>query len=200
MRLVNLLLLWAILPAHAAPLFLPEGVIDAPTPQRLSVCHAHDCKEIVTLAFSDELWRGLTSLFAPPPTDAAEERRRIAEAIGRIERFVGPLTGTAGDRGGSFTGLGAGGQMDCIDESTNTTTYLTLLAGAGLLRHHRVEPRATRGFFLFGWPHTSAVIRETGTERAFAVDSWFHDNGVPPEIVPLERWRDGYDPGKAKAQ
>ena len=194
MRLVNLLLLWAILPAHAAPLFLPEGVIDAPTPQRLSVCHAHDCKEIVTLAFSDAQWHEVTAPLREPAADAAEERRRLGEAIGRIERIVGPLTGTAGDQGGTFGGLGAGGQMDCVDESTNSTTYLTLFARAGLLRHHRVEPRATRGFFLFGWPHTSAVIRETTSERRFAVDSWFHANGVPPEVVPLERWRDGYDP------
>ena len=49
-------------------------------------------------------------------------------------------------------------QMDCIDESTNSTTYLRILAGAGLLRWHRVEARVTRGFFIFGWPHTTRDI------------------------------------------
>jgi hypothetical protein len=26
------------------------------------------------------------------------------------------------------------------------------------------------------------------------VDSWFHANGVPPEVVDLDRWRQGYTP------
>lgn len=52
----------------------------------------------------------------------------------------------------------------------------------------------TRGFILLGWPHTTAVISETVSGRRFAVDSWFHDNGQPPEIVALDIWRWGWSP------
>ena len=48
--------------------------------------------------------------------------------------------------GGSFEGvLKSGNQMDCIDESTNTTTYLNMMAKDGLLHFHSVEPTADTG-------------------------------------------------------
>ena len=193
-RRANALLLWMTTTVAQAQLFLPEGVISDPTPERFSVCHAHDCKEIETLGLSSGQWEQISAPLRPVTPTAAEERTRLGEAIARMEHVIGPLTGTEHDQGGSFSGLGAGGQMDCIDESVNTTTYLTLFQRAGLLRHHQIEPRATRGFFLFGWPHTSAVIRERGSDARFAVDSWFHDNGTAPEILPLDQWRSGYSP------
>lgn len=110
------------------------------------------------------------------------------------------MTGTWRDKGGTFNG--GEGQMDCIDESINTTLYLTMLQKFGLMRLHRVEDRATRGWFLAGWPHTTAVIseiamnRENGTYRLWAVDSWFLDNGEPPFILPLETWKAGWEPIK----
>ncbi len=63
--------------------------------------------------------------------------------------------------------------MNCIDESTNTTTYLRLFVQGGLMRWHTVEDRATRGWFLFGLPHTTAVMRERASKLRYAVDSWF---------------------------
>ena len=94
-----------------------------------------------------------------------------------------------------MAGFGRSGQLDCIDESTNTTTYLRLLDQAGLLRHHRVVERATRFGLFVGMPHSTAVIEELDSGNRFAVDSWFHDNGQPPHIVRLEDWRAGLDPG-----
>ena len=74
---------------------------------------------------------------------------------------------------------------------------LRILVKTGLLRWHRVEDRVTRGFFLFGWPHTTAVVSDQTTGRKWAVDSWFFANGVPPVIVPLEQWQQvRWRPGK----
>ncbi|MCP3866933.1 MAG: hypothetical protein GY703_02315 [Gammaproteobacteria bacterium] len=84
--------------------------------------------------------------------------------------------------------------MDCIDESTNTTNYLAMMQKDRLLKWHRLEDRSTRGFFIFGMPHTTAVINDRSTGLMWAVDSWFHDNGVPPEILPLDQWRGGWEP------
>jgi hypothetical protein len=64
------------------------------------------------------------------------------------------------------------------------------------MRHHRVDQRATRGWFILGWPHTTAVVSETGSDVQWAVDSWFLDNGEPPFILPLDVWRNGWEPEK----
>ncbi|MBI3343435.1 MAG: hypothetical protein HY028_00920 [Gammaproteobacteria bacterium] len=176
-----------------ADTFVRPDIITDPTPARFSVCSEHTCKRVTVVGLQPEQWQRERRLFLPPPLDAVQERERIAQAIALMEAMVGPLTGTEQDKGRNFQGVGIEGQMDCIDESTNTTTYLTMLLKDGLLKWHSVEDRATRGFFIFGWPHTTAVIREAGSDALFAVDSWFLDNGQPPYIQKLEDWRDKKD-------
>ena len=171
----------------------PE-VITAPTSAHFSVCHGYSCRNIATEALDDAQLHTLELLFDKNPVDAATERRQLATAIATMEIWVGAHTGTDKDLGGTFPGAGRAGQMDCIDESTNTTTYLKLFAAQGWLRNHSVEPRMARGFIPLSWPHTSAVIRELGTNQRYAVDSWFLDNGQVPFIVPLEIWKDGWKP------
>ena len=163
-------------------------------PESFQVCYGGSCDQVVTTGLSPDEWLGVVNAMTPTAPDPQTERRQLAEAIAVFERLVGPRTGTAGDLGRTFGAFGKSGQMDCIDEATNTSAYLRIMAAAGLLRWHRVEATATRGFILLGWPHTTAVISETVSGRRFAVDSWFHDNGQPPEIVALDIWRWGWSP------
>ncbi|MCB1555996.1 MAG: hypothetical protein KDJ15_01650, partial [Alphaproteobacteria bacterium] len=144
-------------------------------------------------------WESIAALF-PAQRDAARERSAIARAIGRFEEIVGARNGTSADKSGTFAGTGKTGQHDCIDESTNTTMYLTLLEKEGILRFHGVSgPLSRTPFTTLGqgklWPHQTAVIREIADGKSYAVDSWFHDNGHPAEIVPLATWRAGWAPG-----
>ncbi len=194
--------LGCLLPAPAAgDSFVSEAVITDPRPARFSVCYGHSCAQVQQVALPAEQWREVAALFRPPSPEAADERRRIARAIARLETLVGTLTGTDKDKGGNWDGwLSGGSQMDCIDESTNTTSYLRMLARDGLLRWHTVEDRATRGWFLFGWPHTTAVIRDTRSDRLYAVDAWFHDNGQPPVIQSLDDWRNKRPPPSGDGQ
>lgn len=180
--------------AHADT-FVREDIITEPTPAAYSLCYDHGCASLATLSLTPGQWASVRRLFRGPVPDPAVERARIAQAIARLESLSGRMTGTDRDRGGDLKGLGEPGQMDCIDESINTTTYLRMLESARLLRWHRVEDRATRGWFIRGWPHTTAVIRETRSGERYAVDSWFEDNGQPPHIVPLRQWQDGWEPG-----
>jgi hypothetical protein len=191
-----IVLAWAM-PARG-DVFPSEDVIVDPTPDHFSVCHEHGCQQVDTVALPSQQWQAVTQLFRAPAGTPAEERARIRQAIAQMETFAGALTGTSGDKGGDLKGLGLPGQMDCIDESVNTTTYLRLLARNGLLKWHTVEDRATRGWFIFGWPHTTAVIRDTTDKRDYVVDSWFLDNGKPPYILPLEQWRAGWKPPAEK--
>lgn len=177
-----------------ADTFTSDEVITDPRPERFSVCSDHGCARVTVVGLAPWQWQAVRAVFRRGQRDAAAERERIREAVSLMEYITGPLAGTAGDRGGDLPGLGLPGQMDCIDEATNTTLYLVMLKNQGLLKFHAVEDRASRGFFAGGWPHTTAVIRETASGSLFAVDSWFLDNGKPPFIVPLDAWRAGWTP------
>jgi hypothetical protein len=191
-------LLLAFLPAGvpAASYFMPVDKISAPTPQRYTVCYDHSCTTVVTDSLTREEWDVVSKPLQHPAATAAQERQALARSIAAFEDVVGRHTGTWRDKGGNLTGFGQPGQLDCIDESTNTTTYLRLLERAGLLRWHRVLERSTRFGLFIGMPHTTAVIEETASGERYAVDSWFRDNGQPPYIAKLEVWKAGGGPDK----
>lgn len=180
--------------AGHADVFVRDDIITDPSPGNFSVCYDHHCASLDNLSLPPKEWRLVRRLFALQSANPVIERKQIAQAIAHLEQITGRKTGASNDKGGDFKGLGQPGQMDCIDESINTTTYLKMLEAGGLMRWHTVEDRATRGWFLRGWPHTTAVIRDTRSGQLYAVDSWFLDNGKPPFIVPLEKWKDGWDP------
>jgi hypothetical protein len=190
------LLTWCA--AGRADVFVRDDIITDPTPEMMTICHGNGCQNLGYVTLSPQQWRELTGTFHPLAKNPDEERERLRRAIALLERFVGAATGTWQDKGGTFNG--GDGQMDCIDESINTTLYLTLFHKYGLMRHHRVEDRATRGWFLGGWPHTTAVVQEFDAAdkaergKLWAVDSWFLDNGEPPFILPLETWKSGWEP------
>jgi len=181
---------------YTADVFVRSDIVTEPAPGNFSVCHAGTCAIVTQAGLDDGQWQQIAAVFPVPARDAREERARIAEAIARFETVVGVIADTSDDRAGNQRGNQWWSQMDCIDESTNSTTYLRILARAGLLQWHRVEARVTRGYFLFGWPHTTAVVSELGTGAKWVVDSWFHGNGRPPEIVPLDLWKTGWRPEK----
>ncbi len=191
----SLLILLCLTGNATADVFVRDDIITTPRPDAFSICYGHTCAEVVQLRLEPAQWERIRNLFLPPPASAEEERARIAHAIALLEIMTGGLANTANDKGGNLDGLFTeGNQLDCIDESTNSTTYLRMLAAEGLLRRHSVQDRATRGYFLFGWPHSTAVIRDLSAQDDYAVDSWFYYNGAPPAIVPLSTWQDGWEP------
>lgn len=185
-------------PAARAQTVWRTEPIEDPAWERFSVCFDNGCASIVEVGLSDAQQDAIRGILLPVAADAAAERERLRAAIAQMERFVGELTGTSRDLGGTFNFV-SDRQMDCIDESTNTRSYLMLFRRYGLMRHHEVDEPATRGWVIFGWPHTTAVMRETATGARWAVDSWFLDNGEPPFILPLQVWRRGWKPGDPQA-
>jgi hypothetical protein len=179
---------------QAASYFMTVDKITEPTRDRYTVCFDHSCTTVVTDSLTQDEWKMATQALRKPAATAADERRAIALSIAVFEEIVGRHTGTFRDKGGNLRGFGQPGQLDCIDESTNTTTYLRLLEHAGLLRWHRVLEPSTRFGLFVGMPHTTAVIEDTGTGDRYAVDSWFRDNGQPPYIAKLVIWKAGSVP------
>ena len=168
--------------------------IEYPSPERFSICYGHTCRYIVDVNLSETEWRSIEKIFQNSDKSPAQEREQIQQAIGILEIIVGEKTNTSADRGGNFDGFGYQGQMDCVDESTNTTVYLTMLQNRGLMKLHQVSSRTSRGIFSLQAPHFTAVIRENESDNKFAVDSWFLENGKPPFIVPLAEWKVGWEP------
>ena len=82
-------------------------------------------------------------------------------------------------------------QQDCVDEATNTTSYMTLLQSKGLIKHHTVgTPFAKENYLrgVAGWTHWTAVLLEKSNKQKWAVDSWIYANGENPAIVKAEEW------------
>jgi len=168
--------------------------IAQPVASEFSICYGHTCQNFAHVSLDKEEWDIIRQFFDPPAGSPQQEREQIRIAVGMLEHIVGKKTGTANDKGENFQGLGLEGQMDCVDESTNITVYLTMLQGDGLLRWHVVDHRTSRGISSFQVPHFTAVIRDIENGIRYAVDSWFLDNGEPPFVLPLTIWENGWKP------
>ena len=154
----------------------------------LSICFDFGCKSRQEVYIHTPEWRAVEKLLTQSES-AAEERARIAKAIAYMERIVGSMSPTGRDRGGNaFPAGDASGQMDCIDESTNTTSYLSLFQERGLLKWHRVIDPVYRAPQILD-QHWAARIENLSTGEQFAVDSWFEDNGSPAYVQEVEAWR-----------
>jgi hypothetical protein len=154
----------------------------------LNICYNYGCKQQAQFTPSASDWRRVVSLFDPPPSSPERERTAIRRAVAELESIAGMYTPVRRDRGGNPIEAEWPGQLDCIDESRNTTTYLLELERAGLLRWHTVGERVYRAPHLFD-EHWSAQIRETASGQRYAVDSWTRDNGYPPYVQTLAEWK-----------
>ena len=172
-----------------------RDIISKPTLDAFSVCFNHSCQTVETHSITRPEWQHFITPLETPSESAEKERDAVAAAIAIMEEIVGSKTGTGQDLGENLRGIMKTGQMDCIDESTNTTTYLYMLEQAGYLKWHTLVDRSTRFGIFVGMPHTTAVIEDINTHTRYAVDSWFFNNGIPPAIIKLSAWKKGWDPG-----
>jgi hypothetical protein len=169
--------------------------VDAPkTNNRVAVCSAYGCKKQTSFTFTQADIGDIQKVMKKAAKDKSppEERRAIAYAIGWMENRVGKAIGTGKDRPGmDFNASGDATQQDCVDEATNTTSYLMVLANNGLMKHHTVgtpfsKDQLWRG--VAGWTHWTAVIKENASGQKWAVDSWIYANGENPAIVETNKW------------
>jgi len=166
-----------------------------PTLEQFTVCHDYGCASRTVVQLHAEEWQEIRAVFEPPPADAAEERKRIAAAIAKLEVMAGKRAGTLGDKGGTLNAIAKPGQQDCVDEAVNGTTYMVLMETDGLIKLHKAQSVAWRGS-LFGkvLPHVTPVTAEIASGDLWAVDTSFYDNGEEPVIMPLKEWLAGWEP------
>lgn len=175
--------------------YLASKRIPPATVEQFPHCYGYGCPSHFLVQLNKKDYARIQKIFKPASKNAEQERRRLETAIGEFEKIVGPLTGTDRDVGDTFKKTGEG-QLDCVDESTNTTIYLDLLRQKGLLKFHDIEQPQIRLPFVGGgfWVHQTAVIRDKETGERYAIDSWFDDNGYPAYVVPFNAWKHGWKP------
>jgi len=196
--------LWRLLGAIAgglSTLSATAGEVVKSPGERVTICFNYGCLSTATMHYDEARLRQIRNLLHGAQ-GAAEERARLAEAIGRLLGWAGEQTPIAADRGGNYADDGVYGKMDCIDHSTTTTRLLRMLERRGALRWHRVLEPEVRTRLIFD--HWTAVIEEVPrspyrddsplAQPRFAVDSWFNDNGRPAVIQPLDDWKDWEGP------
>ena len=155
-----------------------------PQGDTVTVCHAYGCKAQTSFTFSQSDIGEISSLMQRVRrTDSPrEERRAIAYAVGWMERRVAQAVGTASDRPSmDFAGSGDKSQQDCVDEATNTTSYLLVLNRHGLIQHHAVQPPFAKDDFS-RWTHWAALITVKESGESFAIDSSGSTNGENPTV------------------
>lgn len=167
----------------------------------ITICHGFGCRYQESISVSDREWSQIKAFFREPAETPAEEREQIRKASGWFEVIAGRYTPIHLDRGKNdrlkAEKVKSGksehvestvGQMDCIDESRNMTTYLTVMEQAGLFQHHRVVERALRRSAFD--QHYAGQIEEIETGERWVVDSWFYDYGSLPYVEKAEEWHD----------
>lgn len=162
----------------------------APTATTIYVCHAFGCSLKYGFRFTKKDLDKLKRILSAGSRSPEAERKAIGNAVVWFEKRVGPIIGSDKDKGGlDMQNAGVPGQMDCIDESSNTTSLISFAQNHGFLKYHKVQSPVARGFFLDGrYPHATAVVLEKESGKRYAVDSWIYDNGVFPKIKLLEAW------------
>jgi hypothetical protein len=161
------------------------------SPPPFEACTDYHCDILKPVTLRPDEWREIRGLFSATRS-AVEERQQIRAAIARFEQLVGEQTDNWRDLPENDGEGSESGQLDCIAESINTTTYLQLMARDNLLKWHRVEERQRRNPWLFNI-HWTATLMDIRTRQQYAVDSWFFANGQAPVIQPIEAWLSGQD-------
>jgi hypothetical protein len=165
------------------------GAMTVPNASNIYVCHGFDCSYKTRLDLGATDGARFTDIMAGGAASPEAERAAVSKAVQYYEERAGQAIGIK-DAGKSHIGQSRErGQMDCIDESTNTRSLLRYLSERQLLKHHSVEYNVSRGLFVDGrYPHSTAVLRDKAGKR-WAVDSWYEPMGGPPDIMALSEWQ-----------
>jgi hypothetical protein len=172
--------------AGASPV---AAAVAVTTPELITICHGYGCsfRSKLTLGPADGArFRSIMHAGAGSPK---AERTAISRAVQYFEQRSFEIIGVRDKPKAEFGASHIRGQMDCVDESTNTRALLLYLAERGLLKFHKVGRNVSRGMFLDGrYPHFTAIVIDPGGTK-WVVDSWYAPTGGAPDIFPYSQWK-----------
>jgi len=177
----------------------PEYVIDTDGAVTLRICFDWSCARRQTLTFTSHDMDVLKERMATCSGTTLHDRlQRVRIGIWQMELLAQkyqPLL--ANDRAINDSEADVWGRMDCVDNSSNTTTYLHILQDIGELGGWKVSSPIVRNRFDVSAVHWTAVLIDTESELPWSVDSWYRPNGHLPIVMPLRSWLDekkGWEP------
>jgi len=169
----------------------PQYRIEADGSVVLRLCFNSSCARTEMLTFSAADMEKVKGQLTYCPGQIMYDRlQRVRIAVWQMEVLAqkyAPLL--VNDREVNDREYGVDGRMDCVDNASNTTTYLTILTDLGQLPSWRVEAPSVRKPLDFNSVHWTAVLKDEVTSEKWAVDSWFRPNGHLPIVLPLNHWK-----------
>ncbi len=158
--------------------------------RQVNICSGFGCIYKQTLLFDEEDMAHMRTVMQNGAETPESERRSISELVAWKERLAQKKLRMRQDTRLSYQrDAGIRGQMDCVDESSNTFAFLKFLQGEGLLRHHKAKRVAERGFLFDGrYPHRTAVVTDSAG-REWVVDSWKKNGGEEPQVTTYAKWK-----------
>ena len=157
--------------------------VKIPVERRLRICSAYGCRSQAEVTLSADSIAEFRKLYAEKVSDAQTERHFFRTAIARIEAATAKAAGVQNDRPSlDFSGSGDPGQLDCVDEATNSTSFLLVLGTYGMVKHHTVRKPIWKGG-LTKWTHYAALIKDNKTGVEYAIDSGIGRTGQEPLII-----------------
>ena len=119
-----------------------------------------------------------------------EQLQRIRIGIWQMETLAEKhLPMLANDEGENEKDRDLVGRTDCVDNSTNTRTYLHVLMELGEITGWSIESPEIRNPFDFNTVHWTAVLRNGADGKPWSIDSWYRPNGHLPFVMPLSEWK-----------
>ena len=183
---------------HLTTHYIDRFATPKPTLAEFTVCHGFGCAERSHASLSLAEWNKVRAVFRPRARNAKAERQQVARAVALMERLVGPKTGTNVHQWTHrnkliYPNFGDPTQLDCVDESVNTWTYMTMMERGNLLRFHRVASLSNAGGLTDPFMRNTAVLKEKDGGY-YAIDTSLVGYGEPPTVMPLATWMGSWPP------
>lgn len=167
----------------------PDFKLLASGGMELSVCYNWSCKSVKRIQFSKSDLEGVRRSMDICKADHLHERlQRVRIGVWRMEVLAQQrIPVIANDLEVNDLDAELEGRMDCIDNASNTTNYLSTLSVLGMLPGWTVGKPQARDM-LTKDVHWTAILTDEGSSERWAVDSWFRPNGNLPFVSPVADW------------
>lgn len=180
-------------PLPAEYLINPDGSVT------LRICFNSSCSTVEVMTFTADDLAVVREQLAHCPSEALHDRlQRIRIAVWQMEVLAQkyqPIL--ANDRAVNDQEYGVEGRTDCVDNASNTTTFLRILEDLGELPGWSVASPRVRNRLDLNLVHWTATVIDQRSGAYWAVDSWFRPHGHLPFVMPLADWKQeeiGWEP------
>ena len=156
----------------------------------LRICYNWSCATRETVFFSAEEMAYVKQEMAVCTGNSLHDRlQRLRIGIWQMEEMAErfqPLL--ANDAAINIQDQDLVGRMDCIDNSTNSTTFLHILRDLGQIPEWSIESPEVRNLLQFELVHWTAVVTDRADGRPWSIDAWYRPNGHLPFVMTLADW------------